>query len=247
MLTTILNDYSVVIFVICICSLIQSLFGVGILLFGTPTFLFLGFSFEEALGFTLPASLSISILQIFSNHTLIMDRTISVLIVIPSLSLGLLFLFLTNQSDITQLFIGLILIFVALTRLSTNLSSYVTSVIKSYQKITLGFTGFVHGFTNLGGGLLTFYSATRYADKKIITSNIAFIYAIFAVIQITYLIFFSRFNFSPLSLVLPFISSLIFIFSGNHLIENIKNKDYSKIITLIIFAYGILSLVGFFK
>tara|TARA_X000001036_G_C20688060_1_gene808420 strand:+ start:2432 stop:3172 length:741 start_codon:yes stop_codon:yes gene_type:complete len=246
MLASILNDYFIVIIVICVCSFIQSLFGVGVLLFGTPTFIFLGFSFEESLVFTLPASLSISILQIYSNRLLIKDKPQSILIILPSLSLGLFFLIFINQSDIVQFFIGLILIFVALTRLFNNLYNYVTSLMKSYQKITLGFTGFIHGFTNLGGGLLTFYSATKYSDKKVITANIAFIYAIFAVIQITFLILFSEFSFNFISILLPLLSGLIFIFSGTYLIETIKDKDYSIIITLIIFVYGLLSIVDFF-
>jgi len=247
MSTAIISDFSFVIIVISLCSLVQSLFGVGILLFGTPTFLFLGFSFEEALSFTLPSSLSISILQIFSNYDVITDKKKSILIIMPSLFLGLLLLSYISKSNIIQLLVGVMLVFVAATRLSTYLNNAVTFFIKKYQNFTLVITGFIHGFTNLGGGLLTFYSASKYSDKKMITANIAFIYAIFAVIQLIFLFFFSKINFHIVSIILPIISGLIFIFSGKYLIENIREKDYSKIITLIIFIYGLLSILGFFK
>lgn len=247
MLTSILSDYSFVITIIFICSLVQSLFGVGILLFGTPTFLFFGFSFEEALTFTLPSSLSISILQILSNYEVITDKKTSILIIMPSLFIGLLLLIYINNSNIIQLLVGVMLVLVAITRFSIDFNNIVTIFIKKYQNITLAMTGFIHGFTNLGGGLLTFYSSTKYSDKKMITANIAFIYAIFAIIQLTFLSLSSKINFHIISLILPIISGLIFIFSGKYLIENIRGKDYAKIITLIIFIYGLLSILGFFK
>src|ERR687884_1371728 len=45
-------------------SVVQSVFGVGLLVFGTPTLLLLGFSFEEVLAYLLPCSLAISVLQV---------------------------------------------------------------------------------------------------------------------------------------------------------------------------------------
>ena len=42
----------------------QSLFGVGLLLFGTPIFLLLGYNFESTLILILPVSITISLLQL---------------------------------------------------------------------------------------------------------------------------------------------------------------------------------------
>jgi uncharacterized membrane protein YfcA len=50
--------------IILLLSCVQSVFGMGILVFGTPTFLLLGYSFPETLGLWLPASLVISVAQI---------------------------------------------------------------------------------------------------------------------------------------------------------------------------------------
>jgi uncharacterized membrane protein YfcA len=41
-------------------SVIQSVFGVGVLLFGTPLLLLLGYEFVDALGVLLPVSIAIS-------------------------------------------------------------------------------------------------------------------------------------------------------------------------------------------
>ena len=44
-------------------SVVQSVFGVGLLVFGTPTLLLAGYSFEETLAYLLPCSMAISALQ----------------------------------------------------------------------------------------------------------------------------------------------------------------------------------------
>ena len=56
--------------IIIVISLIffQSIFGVGLLIFGTPTFLLLGYNFDLILSFLVPISCTISLLQfIFSK------------------------------------------------------------------------------------------------------------------------------------------------------------------------------------
>jgi len=50
--------------IILVLVVFQSLFGVGLLLFGTPTFLFMGYGFESTLTLLLPLSIFISFLQI---------------------------------------------------------------------------------------------------------------------------------------------------------------------------------------
>ena len=55
------------IFLICIFSIFQSIFGIGILILGTPTFLLLGYSYFETLNILLPFSIAISLLQIITT------------------------------------------------------------------------------------------------------------------------------------------------------------------------------------
>lgn len=242
----IFNENFVVIFLIIVFSIIQSLFGVGILLFGTPTFLFLGFSFEEALSFTLPASLSVSFLQILTNIDLARDKKRSIQIITPSLILGLCILIYIQKTELIQFYVGLMLILISIIRMSKGVHEIFKGLIKKYNKVSLGIIGLIHGFTNLGGGFLTFYTSAKYSDKRLITTNIAFIYAIFALIQITFLSLFSEYTLNYLSLYLMMVSGLVFIISGRFLINKIKNRDYSRIITLIILLYGLLSLISFF-
>ena len=52
--------------ILLVLIIIQSIFGIGLLLFGTPTFLLIGYNFLETLNFLLPISIVISFLQ-FKN------------------------------------------------------------------------------------------------------------------------------------------------------------------------------------
>ena len=60
--------YDIVI-VISITAIIQSIFGTGVLLFGTPLLLIFGYSFHFALIILLPTSILISLLQLKNGFT----------------------------------------------------------------------------------------------------------------------------------------------------------------------------------
>ena len=49
---------------ISLLSIIQSIFGIGVLVFGTPTLLLMGYDFITTLALLVPASMTISLLQI---------------------------------------------------------------------------------------------------------------------------------------------------------------------------------------
>src|SRR5882757_7687039 len=59
--------------IIAVLAVVQSLFGIGLLVFGTPTLLLLGFPYQDALAILLPASLAVSLLQLRAVPKL--DRT----------------------------------------------------------------------------------------------------------------------------------------------------------------------------
>src|SRR5882757_7873526 len=50
--------------IIAVLAVVQSLFGIGLLVFGTPTLLLLGYPYQDALAVLLPASLAVSLLQL---------------------------------------------------------------------------------------------------------------------------------------------------------------------------------------
>ena len=80
--------------IISLFSFIQSIFGIGLLLLGTPTFLLLGYSYFEVLNLLLPFSIIISAFQIFfSKNT---DKKFIYRILIFSIPLVIFGLFIAK-------------------------------------------------------------------------------------------------------------------------------------------------------
>ena len=52
--------------ILLVLIIIQSIFGIGLLLFGTPTFLIFGYDFFNTLNLLLPISITVSFLQFIS-------------------------------------------------------------------------------------------------------------------------------------------------------------------------------------
>ena len=104
--------------IVALFSVIQSIFGVGLLLFGTPTLLLLEYSYSETLWLLLPCSLTISLIQVVNDYKLIEAKKRAVYFVIPTLVLGLgLVLSYLNGINITN-FVGVVLILIGITRFS---------------------------------------------------------------------------------------------------------------------------------
>ena len=78
-------------------AFIQSITGVGILLFGTPTLLLAGYSFSETLSLVLPSSLLVSFLQIKNHTSLVVNLNLIYVYILPFVILGIfLALFFDN-------------------------------------------------------------------------------------------------------------------------------------------------------
>ena len=109
--------------VIIIFSIVQSIFGVGLLLFGTPTLLLLGFGFEQSLWMLLPSSVAISSYQIVGKHSLIKSKKEIYQYTLPLLIIGIVVV-ITNSNviDIEKI-VGLFLFIIGGIRLSKNFES----------------------------------------------------------------------------------------------------------------------------
>jgi uncharacterized protein len=103
-------------------SVIQSIFGAGVLLFGTPLLLLFGYEFVDVLIVLLPISLAINLLQIFQHHAYI-DFAFYRKILTLTLPPIAVFLFLVTHLRINiGLIIGPFLLLFALKELSTAIA-----------------------------------------------------------------------------------------------------------------------------
>ena len=225
-------------FLISLFCVLQSIFGVGVLLLGTPTFIIIGYSYFEVLNILLPYSILISILQIFmtQNKDFLFFKKI-LIFSIPTLTLGLILsAYLESKINYTYL----IAFFLILFSLINIFNSPINKILKNLN-LNLVILGFVHGISNLGGGILTIISSNLSKEKKQIRFYIASGYFIFALFQLLIVnIFFQKIQFDYLKYI--WIPILIFIIS-NKVFNYINSKNYFYLINIFIFMYGLFLLL----
>ena len=173
-----------IILVIIFVSFIQSIFGVGILLFGTPLLIILNHSFIETLIILLPISVLVNFFQIFKKTKHINFNFYKKLILI-TIPLIVLSLFVIGKKNINiEIFVGLFLIIISLNKYF----SIIDSTLKRFnENIFLISTGIIHGMTNLGGALLSAIVINKDLSKQETRTTIAICYLTFAIFQIFYL------------------------------------------------------------
>ncbi len=226
---------------IVLFSTVQSVFGVGLLVFGTPTLLLLGCPFEETIAYLLPSSVLISLMQVIDGRRYIGELKNSILIYcVPCIVAGLA-LVLSNLLTIDiKLLVGMTLIFSAIARFKQGVQQALVEVLKRHTKLYLMLMGFVHGVSNMGGGLLTIFATALYDDKARMRANIAYCYLIFAISQIAVLLLFHIEAFDINCLLLAVVALVTYLTVGSFIYVKSSRAVYQQLITLFMLAYGIL-------
>lgn len=222
-------------------SVVQSVFGVGVLLFGTPLLLLLGYGFVDTLGVLLPVSIAISALQVLRHYQDI-DTGFYKNVLVYSIPLVVLFLLAVTTVKINlSLVIGGLLILVALKSFSTAIERALQSIVK-YEKIYLMAMGLVHGVSNLGGSMLTAIIFSKHYPKNKTRVTAAASYATLALCQLATLLmigsefavsFADRISFIQVAVVM-------FLLTEEMLYKGIDNEKYGKLFALFLLASGIL-------
>ena len=226
---------SLEIILITLFCIFQSIFGVGLLLLGTPTFLLIGYEFFEVLNILLPYSILISFLQISVNKKQNFQFGKKLLIhSVPFLVLGLIIVnYIQNKINFVLIISIILIAFSAL-----NIRNLKNKKIKIKNiNFSLKFLGLFHGLTNLGGSLLTIISTNVHSNKNIIRYNISSGYFIFALFQLLLInIFFKQINFDYLKFIwLPII---IFILSQKFF-KKMNDVMYYTSLNIFTLFYGI--------
>jgi len=233
-----------IIFFLC---LFQSIFGIGLLLFGTPTFLILGYGFTSTLALLLPVSITISFLQLIYRISLKKKQIIEFNVyTIPVLFIFLIISINTSFIDI-KLCVAILLIVSSLITLSKNKIIFRKKHIIKYRKYYLIFIGSIHGFTNMGGGFLSIFSSLINGDNKFLARNyIAYGYFIMGIIQYISIIFldkssidFARWYY----IILP----IFIFFPAQKIFKIINNFMFIKVINYVAIFYGLTTLFFIFK
>jgi uncharacterized membrane protein YfcA len=225
-------------------SIVQSLFGVGLLVFGTPTLLLAGYSFEDTIASLLPSSLLISLMQVLHGRRYISELRDRVLLYcIPFIAIGLALVLNDMLTLDVRILVGAALMFSAVARLDQRIQGALASLLKRYTPFYLMAMGFLHGISNMGGGFLTIFVGTLYSDKEKTRANIAFGYFVFAASQIAVLLVFQPQTLGLQSLGLAAVAFAAYQTIGNFIFLKSSRSVYQRLITAFMIAYGVL-LIG---
>lgn len=229
--------------IIIIFSVIQSILGVGLLLFGTPTLLLMNYSYAETLWILLPCSVVISLTQIISRNNLIESKKNAIFFIIPAMIIGLtLVLTFENLIDISKL-VGVFLIFTGVIKLSKKMQYFLQKLMKNHFKFYYLFIGIVHGISNMGGGPLSIYMSIVHSNKKQVQTNIAFIYLILATIQLIVLFVLDASNVKYLSFHLIATALLAYLGTTIFISNKVNDEKYMLMINTLILVYGFLAII----
>ena len=225
--------------VVAIFAVVQSLFGVGLLVFGTPTLLLLGYPFAETLAILLPASLAVSFLQLWSGSEI--DRgfvaQFAIWCLIPLAAVLALVIALQLQTSL-NLVVALALATFVMLRASPRLSDKARLWVSGHRRAWLLLMGLVHGFSNLGGGLLTILAASQFRDKERIRSLIALCYSCFATIQLGILAALSPGVFSWWQLAFAATSAIVYLGIGRKFFRSISVPAFDRLFTVLMASYA---------
>ena len=234
------------IIIITILIIIQSIFGVGLLLFGTPSFLVLGYDFANTINILMPVSITISALQFFrskvKDKVFIAEYNIFCLpFLVTSLFIALKFKYLFDF----KLLVALLLVFSSILILNKKKFSSFRKTFFKLKKIVLIGIGSVHGLTNMGGSFLAIYSTLVSENvKEVARYYICYGYLIMGLFQYIMVlsIGYDSLNFTKLYYL---VIALLIYFPTQKIFKNIDDRKFSNYINIIALAYGLLILTNY--
>ncbi len=229
---------------VAVSSFIQSIFGVGVLLFGTPLLMLQGYNFFQAVIVLLPISLLINLSQIVKDHKSV-DIAFYKKIIVYTIPFIVIFLAVLNEIKINiGLLIGVLLLLVAAKDFSARVNNFISLVVR-HERSYFILMGIVHGLTNLGGPLLTVAVHSKGYEKRTTRVTVAASYATFATFQIVTL-FFSNFDLdiklSTIALSMS-VGLTMFIVTEKIVYANIDAGNYRRLFAAFIFLSGALLFV----
>jgi uncharacterized protein len=237
-------EYFFILLVIAALSVVQSVFGMGVLLFGTPTLLLMGYDFTTTLSYLLPASFAISLLQVLTAGS---DRVevsnYLYFLCLPGIVVGLWFADSRLEASWTNILIGATLLFSALVRFWPRMQRLLAVALDRYFPIYHLIMGTVHGLTNLGGAMLAVLVSGTQTEKNAVRYTVAHYYLAFSTIQMLLLAtVIGRFDALLANLPAAVTSAAVYLLVGNRIFARTNNPAYNFALTVFIAVYGVVVL-----
>ena len=226
---------------------VQSIFGVGLLLFGTPSLLLLGYDFANTLNILIPVSITISAVQFFKSK--VKDRIFIKDYNIFCIPFLIIFLFIALKFNYLfdfRFLVALLLIFSSVLILNKKKFSSFKQMIFKIKNLILIVIGLIHGLTNMGGSFLAIYSTLISKNIKEVTRYyISYGYLIMGTIQYLRVLFLS-YDLLTFNKIYYVFLALIIYFPTQKIFKKLNDRKFSKYLNLIALIYGLSILVYYY-
>ena len=226
---------------------VQSIFGVGLLLFGTPSLLLLGYDFANTLNILIPVSITISAVQFFKSK--VKDRIFIKDYNIFCIPFLIIFLFIALKFNYLfdfRFLVALLLIFSSMLILNKKKFSSFKQMIFKIKNLILIVIGLIHGLTNMGGSFLAIYSTLISKNIKEVTRYyISYGYLIMGTIQCLMVLFLS-YDLLTFNKIYYVFLALIIYFPAQKIFKKLNDRKFSKYLNLIALIYGLSILVYYY-
>ncbi len=232
-----------VLLVVIVCSIVQSVFGMGLLVFGTPSLLLMGLGFAESLGYLLPASLALSAIQVLGRRRppdLISPNLWY--FCVPMICVGLTLSIVAFGDLPINRIVGVVLIISVAGALVTRFRNALVWAVKRYSRVYHMAMGFVHGLSNMGGSLLSVYATSMSGDKSDTRYVVAYYYLVFTAWQMIVLLASGQLDFSY-NLLTPIVSVAVYLVLGRRAFRSASEPAYRSLYMAFMAAYGTALLI----
>lgn len=222
----------------------QSLFGVGILLWGTPIFLLLGENFIQTLTLLLPLSLTISFLQILQRLDKINKNIFTRFLKysLPGIFVGLNIILIYSPN--VNLVVGIILCASICLKIKL-LSQFLKKAVSKFDKLFIFLIGLIHGLSNLGGPLLVLRVSLEKFDKETYRTLTAAVYLLFAIIQLSIITL--QAGHVEISITYLLFTTLIYFFTNRYIFVKMNEILYDRAITFLMFLMALFLFTKYFN
>lgn len=237
-------------FLILVLSVVQSLFGVGLLLFGTPLMLLLGYEYTEALLYLLPASAALSWSQVKDLRKEKLHggyRKLFFMTCLPLLVTGMIFATEFDFKFEIRVLVMIMLVVAFIIRTNSELREKLQAFMKNHLMIALGSMGIIHGLSNMGGSILTPLVSSLYKDKNKVLAGVSFDYAFMASLQLIVLILIKGETFHSKFLIGAGISLSIRYLIGKRVFAFTSETNYQRLLNGFILANALLLGINLLK
>jgi hypothetical protein len=227
--------------VVAALAVVQSTLGVGLLVFGTPTLLIAGYTYPQALAILLPASLAISLLQVWrgGRPDARFILRFSSWCLVP-LALTLVLVLAMNVRAGLNVAVALLLFLFALSRASASAREAARTWMSGRERPWLVLTGIIHGLSNLGGATLIVLSAARHRSKGDIRGEVAFCYTCFAFVQLVVLAALTPDVFGHAQIAYAAVAATLFLTVGQRVFRFTSESVFDGLITVLAVSYAAL-------